>query len=53
MNRYAIVNRISNLVVWQGTMKDAQALCYNPFVTEKHVKDYANRMEHDLFILVE
>ena len=53
MKNYIILNKISNVVIWRGSIKDAQALVYNPFVTEQHMKDYANRMGSDLYCLVE
>jgi hypothetical protein len=49
MKKYIIINRATRQIVWEGTMKDAQTLCFNPFVNEETVKKFANTMGNDLY----
>lgn len=52
MEKYVIINRISKMTIWTGTMSEAKQICFNPFIDETSLKMFANCMGNDLYKLV-
>ena len=53
MEKYVIVNRVSKMSVWQGSLDEAKQICFNPFVNEYVLKQFASVAGNDLYKKVE